>query len=178
MKRFASILVILAALTAALSSCSKYREYAPAEYPEPLLYIPAALDGVWNIDADNDRSDLDADGRKLLIHLGVAVSGLERKAFPVELAYSRSTVNRMIDDGTFPVGVLPLPDGVCSMPESVEIAADATSALFDLAVNVNYLKDPEFIGRKFAVAVKISSETVQTNPDLETLVILIDPSFL
>lgn len=182
MKRFFSILLIMAASAAVFSSCT-YREYAPAEYPNPVFYIPAAVEGlsssgVYVIDADTDRCDLDADGRKLLIHLAVAVSGLERKEFTASLGYARSTVNRMIDDGTFPVGVLPLPDAVCNIPETVTIAADATSGLFDLAVQVNYLKDPEFLGRKFAVAVKVTSDEMETNPDLDTVVILIDPSFL
>lgn len=182
MKRIASILAILLAAACTFSSCT-YREYAPSEYPAPLLYIPAAVDGlsadgIYVIDADTDRCDLDADGRKLLIHLGVAVSGIERREFKVTLDYARSTVNRMIDDGTFPVGVLPLPDSVCSIPEELTIASDTTSAIFDLSVQVNYLKDPEFLGRKFAVAVRVSSEDTETNPDLETVVILIDPAFL
>ena len=182
MKRILSIFAILVAAALSFSSCT-YREYAPAEYPAPVFYIPAAVEGlsvngIYEISEDSDRCDLDTDGRKLLIHLAVAVSGIERKEFTANLDYSRSTVNRLIDDGTFPVGVLPLPDAVCNIPETVTIAADATSAPFDLAIQVNYLKDPEFLGRKFAVALKVSSDVMETNPELETVVILLDPSFL
>lgn len=177
MKRIVSLLMLLVAGTLFVSSCD-YREYAPAEYPEPLLYFPAALDGVWTISSIDDHCSYSEEGDKILIHLAVAVSGLERKDFHAGIDYSRSTVNRMIDDGTFPVGVLPLPDGVCSVPEEVVIPAEGTSALFDLAVRVNYLKDPEFLGRKFAVALKVFSDETETNPALETLVILIDPAFL
>lgn len=170
------MLLVAGALT--FSSCD-YREYAPAEYPEPILYFPAALDGVWTVSSvDGRHCSLSEGGDKILIHLAVAVSGLNRKEFHAGIGYSRSTVNKMIDDGTFPVGVLPLPDGVCNVPEDVVIPADGTSALFDLAVRVNYLKDPEFLGRKFAVALRVSSDEAETNPALETLVVLIDPSFL
>lgn len=177
MKRLFSVISLVAALSLGISSCT-YREYAPAEYPAPLLYIPAALDGVWSIDQEGPRCSYSEDGRKLLIHLGVAVSGLERKEFPVTLAYAKSKVNMLIENGTFAVGTLPLPESVCNMPEELTIAADATAATFDLAVQLNYLKDPEFLGRKFAVGVKIDSEAAETNPDFSTVLILIDPSFI
>lgn len=167
----------MAALVLGMNSCT-YREYAPAEYPEPLLYIPAALDGVVTVDAESTFCSMSEDGRKILIHLGVSVSGLERKEFPVSLSYAKSKVNMMIEDGTFKTGTLPLPESVCNMPEDVTIAADATSAVFDLAVQVNYLKDPEYLGRQFAVGVKIDSEAAEVNPDLGTVIILIDPSFI
>ena len=177
MKRIFSILSLIAALSLSICSCT-YREFAPAEYPAPLIYIPAALDGVWIIDEDGSRCSFSEDGRKLLIHLGVAVSGLERKEFPVSLSYAKSKVNTLIDNGTFETGTLPLPEAVCNMPEELTIASDATSATFDLAVQVNYLKDPEFLGHKFAVGVKIDSDAVEVNPDFSTVLILIDSSFI
>lgn len=167
----------MVAFLAGICSCT-YREYAPAEYPAPLLYIPAALDGVWSIDQEGTRCSYSEDGRKLLIHLGVAVSGVERKVYPVTLSYAKSKVNMLIEDGTFQVGTLPLPESVCNMPEELTIPADATAATFDLAVQVNYLKDPEFLGRKFAVGVKIDSGDADVNPDFSTVLILIDPSFI
>ena len=177
MKRVICILSLLVALTAGFSSCT-YREYAPAEYPAPLLYIPASLDGVVEISGESALCNLSEDGRKLLVHLGVAVSGLDRKEFPVTLSYARSKVNMMIEDGTFAPGTLPLPEAVCNIPEDLVITADVTAAAFDLAIQTNYLKDPEYLGRKFAVSVKIDSEQAEVNPDFGTVILLIDPSFI
>lgn len=177
MKRVSIIASLFLTLAAAFSSCT-YREYAPAEYPAPSLYIPAALDGVREINEESTRCSLSEDGRKLIVHLGVAVSGLERKEFPLTLSYAKSKVNMLIEDGTFATGTLPLPEAVCNIPEELVIAADATAAPFDLTIQTNYLKDPEFLGHKFAVGIKIDSESAEVNPAYNTVILLIDPSFL
>lgn len=177
MKQIVSLSMLLVAGALLFSSCD-YREFAPAEYPDPILYFPAAIDGVWEISSIDKHCSYSEDGSKIQIHLAVAVSGVERKDFHAELGFAPSAVNKMIDDGSFPVGVLPLPEGVCSWPEDLLIPADGTSVLFDLEVRKSYLKDPEFLGRKFAAALKVYSGEAETNPAAETLVVLIDPAFL
>lgn len=183
-----------------MSSC-EYRQYAPADYPESKVYIPAASYGeyispagdpvanTWIINGKEEspvfvatggkkRYDIDAGSKKLLIHLGAVQSGITLKACTVQLSSAKSVVNRLIDDGTFETEILSLPESVYKFPEELEFVTGKESALFDLEVNLNYLKDPEYLGRKFALALKLSSETVATNPDYETLIVIIDPSFL
>ena len=173
---------------AAFTSCD-YREYAPADYPDSVIYLPAAINGIWTIDGsalpetfigEGNKSfyDLEPDGKKLHIHLAVVQSGIELGNYEVQLGSAKSTVNKMLDDGTLPIDVLPLPESVYKFPESVTLTSASDSAPFDVDVTTSYLKDPEYLGKRFALAVKISSEKVATNPAYETVVIVIDPKFL
>lgn len=198
MKRISLIFALAAA--AMMSSC-EYRQYAPADYPESKVYIPAASYGeyispagdpvanTWLINGKEEspvfvatggkkRYDLDLGSKKLIIHLGAVQSGITLKECTVQLSSAKSVVNRLIDDGTFETEILPLPESVYKFPEEVSFTAGKDAALFDLEVNVNYLKDPEYIGRKFAVAIKLTSDVVATNPEFETVIVIIDPSFL
>ncbi len=185
MKRLSVIIVSVIAAAAAFTSCD-YREYAPADYPDTVIYLPAAVNGVWTIDetpvpetfiGEGNKSfyDIDPDGKKLHIHLGVVQAGIVLGNYEVQLVSSKSTVNRMLDEGTLPNDILPLPESVYKFPEAVFLTSSSDHVSFDVDVTTSYLKDPEYLGKRFAIAIKISSEQVATNPAYETVVIVIDP---
>lgn len=182
--------ILLLSILSVAAACS-YREYAPSDYPSPQVYLPAALvsDAIWTIDgtplpinyAGKDNKsfyDISEDGRKLEVHLGVVASGIERGHYLVKLSYAHSRINYLREDGSLPIDVLPLPEGACSLPESVVIDAPDVAAPFDLKISLSYLKDPEFIGKRFAVGVRIACEDAEVTEELENVIILIDPAFL
>ncbi len=177
---------LILALT--FTSCS-YDEYADAEYPETKIYQPMALETIWNIDkptvenpsmvtpGETKRYELDKANNKFIVLLGVVQAGIELKSFTVDISVDHSIVNTMIMDGRLPVGTLPLPESAYSLPSSVDMVSNAASAPFRMEINLNALTGTN-AGKKFAVAVKISSSSVAVNGDLDTAVICIDTSFI
>ena len=112
------------------------------------------------------------------MHLGVVASGIERGHYRVRIYYAHSRINYLLEDGTLPLEVLPLPEGACSIPEAVEIDAPDVAAPFDLKISLSYLTDPEFLGKKFVTGITIDSDDAEVTEGLENIIILIDPSFL
>lgn len=188
MKKIFTISTLLAAVALLLSSCT-YRQYAPAEYPESVAYFPAALDGIWVIDSAEKlpvyvggkpagHCEVDPDGSRLHIHLGVVQSGITLKDATLQIFSSPNTVNKMIASEELGIDVLPLPGGVFSFPDELQLSSASASVLFDVDVKTSYLKDPSYLGRKFAFALKLESDQITINSKMETLVVLIDPKFL
>lgn len=176
-------------LATTLASCG-YDEYADADYPETTIYQPMALESIWNIDTPNPdgseyvtpggskRYEIDKANNKFIVLLGVVQSGIEFKSSTVDISIDHSIVNTMIMDGRLPVGTLPLPASAYSLPSSVELASDAAFSPFRMEIDLNTLLDGDNIGKKFAIAVKISSMSVAVNDDLDTAVICIDTNLI
>lgn len=190
MKRFIlSLLIGSWTLMTTFTSCG-YDEYADAEYPETTIYQPMAHEPVWNIDTPNPtdpsyvtpggskRYEIDKANNKFIVLLGVVQSGIEFKSFTVDISLDHSIVNTMIMDGRLPIGTLPLPASAYSLPSSVHMVSDAAFTPFRMEVDLNTLLDAANRGKKFAVAVKISSMSVAVNDDLDTAVICIDTNLI
>lgn len=170
------------------TSCS-YDEYADAEYPETKIYQPMALEPIWNINkptvtnpsvitpGEPKRYELDKANNQFIVLLGVVQAGIELKSFVVDISVDHSIVNKMIMDGRLPVGTLPLPTSAYSLPSSVNMVSNSASAPFQMAIDLNALTGVN-AGKKFAVAVKISSSSVAVNDGLDTAVICIDTNFI
>ena len=176
-----TILSFFAAASAlAFQSCS-YREYAPADYPAPVIYLAATTvseEGIITLDSSSDVYFLNEAKTEFGVHMAVMQSGVRLGSYRVELNYANSKVNMLIDDGTFAVGTLPLPRAAASFPEYVDLTPSDDTGAFDLKFNTSYLKDPEFLGKKFAMALTISCEDGTVNPDLDSIIFLIDPSLI
>lgn len=175
-------------LATTFASCG-YDEYADADYPETIIYQPMALETIWNINTPNPdgseyvtpggskRYEIDKANNKFIVLLGVVQSGIEFKASTVDISIDHSIVNTMIMDGRLPIGTLPLPASAYTIPSSVNMASNAASTPFQMVIDLNVLTGVN-AGKKFAVAVKISSSSVATNDDLDTAVICIDTNFI
>ena len=176
-------------LASVFISCD-YREYADADYPENQIYQSTAVDGVWMIDAKNNENPsmitpgyapkyvLDKENKKFSVLLGVVQSGIhKRKSFNVDLATDNAIIADMIDDETLPAETLLLPESTYSLPSTVAFPGNAVSAPFQLDINLDALTGAN-IGKKYAVAVKISSISIKVSEGLGTTVVLIDTAFL
>lgn len=176
-------------LATTFTSCG-YDEYADADYPETTIYQPMALESIWNIDTPNPdgseyvtpggskRYEIDKANNKFIVLLGVVQSGIEFKSSTVDISIDHSIVNTMIMDRRLPVGTLPLPASAYSLPSSIELASDAAFSPFRMEIDLNTLLDDNNKGKKFAVAVKISSLSVAVNDGLDTAVICIDTNLI
>lgn len=174
-------------LLLAYTSCS-YEDYADADYPATKVYQPMALEKIWNINEETvenptvtpgepKRYILDKANNKFIVLLGVVQGGIELKSGTVDTYIDHSTVNTMIVNGTLPIGTLPLPESSYSLPASVKIEANATYVTYQMEIDLNALIGAN-AGKRFAVAVKISSSTFSVNKELDTAVICIDTTFI
>ena len=96
----------------------------------------------------------------------------------MDISIDHSIVNTMIMDGRLPIGTLPLPESAYSLPPSVELVSDTAFSPFRMEIDLNILRDAGNRGKKFAVAVKISSMFVAVNDGLDTAVISIDTNLI
>lgn len=175
-------------LLSTFTSCS-YDEYASADYPETQVYQPMAFETIWNINqptvenpsmvtpGEPKRYELDKKNNKFIVLLGVVQGGIELKSGVVDIFIDHSIVNTMIANRTLPVGTLPLPESAYSVPASVNLVASSASAPYRMEIDLNVLTGAN-AGKKFAVAVRISSSSLAVNRALATSVICIDTTFI
>src|SRR5690606_1896659 len=134
--------------------------------PGQVIYMPTAADGiyyantvpnVYNVPTGGapSRFYIDEGMGRLVIPLGVYRGGLSYDGtLPVDINISSTVVNDLIDEGTL-TGVEVLPSERYSVPPSVEIMNGEESAVFNLNIDLIFLKAN--LDKKFAIAVEISS---------------------
>lgn len=161
-----------------LSSC-QYEELAEADYPKPVLYLPAARNGVFAIASlptpGAYRFTVNVDAKTVIVPLSVHRGGVSAAGeVPVTITANPDTVNQLINLNTVLANTVALPADKFSLPPSVTIAAGENTALFDLRIDLAYLlANP---AKKLAVGVSIASSQTNVNPLLKTTIISIDPA--
>lgn len=162
-----------------LSAC-KYEELAKADYPQQVIYMPTARNGLFSISSISTsgtyRFTVDQAAKKVIIPLGVYRGGVSVDGdIPVNIVASADTVSKLISSSAL-VGTTVLPADKLVLPSSVTIDAGKNSAPFNLSIDLAYLlANP---GQKLAIAVGIDSPQFTINPLLKTTVISFDPSIL
>jgi hypothetical protein len=189
-KRKIKLLVALLGAVILFGSC-KYQEVADAEWPDQLIYMPAALYNNYMIDAVPvaigstptagypTRFLTDTVARKFNVLLGAYRSGVDNKgSFIVNIAVNTDTISKLLAiPGKLPVGTVLLPADKYAVPSTAQMVDGTDIAKFDLAVNLDYLLagNPT---QKYAIAVGISSKDRKTNPALSTTIIVIDTKIM
>ena len=162
-----------------LGSCG-YEELAKAEYPQQIIYMPTARNGVFTIAGISTtgayRFTVDLTGRKLLIPLSVYRGGVSVDGdVAVTVVANADTITKSISSSAL-VGTMALPADKFVLPPSVTIEAGKNSAPFALSIDLDYLRS--ISGPKLAVGVSIASAQTLVNPLLNTTIISIDPAIL
>ncbi len=162
-----------------LNSCG-YEELAKADYPQQVLYMPTAKNGLFSIasipTSEAYRFTIDQAANKVIIPLGVYRGGLSVDGdVPVKIVTNADTISKLISSSAL-IGTAVLPADKFALPESVTIEAGKNSALFDLTIDLNYLlANP---GQPLAIGVGIDSPQFTVNPLLKTTLLSFDPSLL
>ncbi len=170
----------LLAFALLIGSC-KYENIAEAVYPESLVYLPAAVTGVYNIDkvvtVGATRYAVDASTKKFNIPLGAAQSGITTSGnFTVNLATNADTINKIISANLL-TGTELLPTANYTLPATATAESGKEVALFNLAVDLDFLRNNAT--KKFAVGVSItSSDKASVSAGLKTAIIVIDAKIL
>ncbi|CCH00411.1 immune inhibitor A [Fibrella aestuarina BUZ 2] len=163
-----------------LGSCT-YEEIAKADYPQQILYMPAAKNGVFAIasiaTSGAYRFTVDGANKKIVIPLSVYRGGVSNEGdVAVTVAANADTVSRLISASAL-VGTTLLPADKVVLPTTVTIGSGSYVIPFDLKIDLDYLRTAP-VGQKLAMAVTIASPQAPVNPTLKTTVISFDPAIL
>ena len=168
-------------LILSLFTCAYDTDYRSADYPEQVIYLPAA--GQFNIDdiarkigdlpfpGYPYRYVVDVSKNEFRIPLSVYRAGVNNKgAFKVDIKVNPDIVYAINEEREDPFTLLPTDK--FSIVNSVEMKDGEEIATFDLIVNLSFLEEnvPDGI---FAVGIEISSAQRETNPDLSAVAVVI-----
>lgn len=180
-----SILFLLASFTV---SC-KYQEIVDIDYPEGVLYLPAAIKGVYTIDAltqkmlanptpgSPSRYQINRETNRFEIPLGVFRSGMNPGGkISVNIATNQDTVSALIASGTLEDTEILPGDKYTISHRSLEMLSGQQNADFIVSVDFGFIKQQA--PQKYAFAISISSTEQQSNPKFNTVVVLIDTKIL
>jgi len=168
----------------ALTSC-QYQEIANADYPAGLIYLPAALQGIYSIDnlptatladptpGNTYRFTVNTAKNEFNVPLAVYRSGIdESKKLLVNIAVNTDTINTLIATDTLNMkNTELLPSGKYTLPSSVNVKKDSTLGYFNLLVDLDFLKANA--QKKYALGITISSNDSKSNHLYNTVVVLI-----
>lgn len=189
-KRKYHTLIAISAIVLLFFSC-EYQEFADADYPDQLIYMPAALYNNFMIDAVSqkvgesptpgypERYKVDLQNNKFNVLLGAYRSGIYADgSFKIDVNANTDTISNLLEiDGALPVGTLLLPSDKYSLVSSVEMKNLERLAKFDLEVDLEFLLN-NYPNGKFAIGIEISSAEREVNPDLATTIIVIDTKIM
>ena len=176
-----------------LFACEYNTDYRDADFPEQVIYMPAAyFDGQFVIDDINrEIGDLpfpgnpyryvaDIEKREFRVPLSVYRAGVNNKgAFTVDIKVNPAIVeaiNEKLDEEAKPLMLL-IPSDKYTITNSVEVKDGEGFASFDLTLNLDYLID-NAPGSIVALGIEISSAQREVNPELSKVAVIIDTKFV
>jgi PKD repeat protein len=175
-------------LTLFVTSC-KYENIVDVNYPDGLLYLPAAVNGVYTIEKLTQKNlatptpgslyqyQVNKEANRFEVPLGVFRSGVNPGGkINVDVEVNPSAVSELIANHTLTnTEILPADKYVISHPV-LSMAAGADHAVFNISVDLAFLRQQ--VPQKYAFGVSISSTDQNVNPKLSTIVVLIDTKIL
>lgn len=176
------LLLLIVILALIVNACEEGTPVRDAEYPDQLIYMPAAVGGRFLIDdiarrigdppvsGNPYRYVVDLTSREFIVPLGVYRSGVDNTGgFTVNIAANNDTINEIIAAGDTIITAL-LPPSQYTMVNSVNMPDGEELAKFDLVIDLDFLRN-NFPDEVFALGVTISSPDRDTNPDLSTVIV-------
>ena len=173
----------------ALTSC-EYKEIADADFPEGVIYLPVSLsdEGMYVINTlpanpmateQEEPYQFRLNANEFIIPLSAYRSGLNKGAsFTIDIKTDKDMVNALIASEELIGDVELLPEGKYTLDSSVKMESGKDYAPFTLKVNLDYLISGAASKKIYALAVNISSNACESNPELSKVVILISSEIL
>jgi hypothetical protein len=169
-------------------SCKNKELIRDADYPEQLIYMPAANYNNFTIDnvpkaigysptpGYPEQFTVDTIARKFKVLLGVYRSGIDNVGdVPVNIAVNTDTITKLLAiSGKLPAGTILLPSDKYSIPTSAVVADGTFLTKFELSIDLDYLRANYSPAKIFAIAVGVSSTARKTNPALATTIIVLN----
>lgn len=181
-----SLILILAVF---MESCWKDTSYRDADYPDQLIYMPAAYNnnqfiietvnsirGSLPFDGNPYRYVIDAAKNEFRVPLSVYRSGINNKgAFTVDIKVNTDVIATLNENREVPYTIIP--SDKYSVVSTVEMKNGEELAPFDLVIDLNLLRDnaPDAI---FALGIEISSKQRERNEKLYVTAVIIHTKIL
>lgn len=178
------VLILIMGIILLMASC-EYQEYADAEYPDQIIYMPSANYNIYEItkagnpfgesptEGDKYRYLIDSDNGKFIIPLGVYRAGINNNGdLIINIEVNNDTITKLISEGQLDPTTIILPSDQYTLDSSVTMPDGEESVMFNLSIDLNFLQTNAPI--KYSIGVGISSEDRETNPELNITLILID----
>ena len=170
------------------TSC-EYETMVDIPYPDEKVYLPAAVDGVYNIDeglstgwinntpGQPSRFSVNKESKEFNVQLGVYRSGTGNGGTATAtIVADTDTVTALISNGTLEeIKLLPADKYRISQPDVV-IKSGENTGLFTLVVDLEFLKNNA--PQKYAIGVRISTADREVNSLYGTAILLIDTKIL
>ena len=183
-------ITILAVVASVFTSC-EYQEVADyGDLPEQVVYMPAAYYNPFMINVVPERRGAsptpgfpvrfttDTPGNKFNVLLSVYRAGaLNEGSFKVNISVKNDTIATLITEGKLAADTEILPVGRYTLVNNVEVKDGATLGIFDLAVDLNFLREG-YPNKKYALGVKISTDARKVNTALATTIVVIDTKIM
>ena len=184
----ANLLLLLIVIVFTFSACEFDTSLRDADYPDQMIYLPAAVGGNFEIDdiarrigdvpipGNPYRYVVDLENRQFVVPLGVYRAGVDNIGdFSVDIAANNDTINDLIAEGDTLISLLPSSE--YNMVNSVDMAHGEELAKFDLLIDLDFLLD-KYPTDIYALGVSISSTDRETNPELSTAIIMIHTAIM
>lgn len=184
--------LIIAIITGIMLTTScEYKRIADTDWPDQLIYMPAATYNPYTIDAVPaamgysptpgypTRFLVDTVAREFNVLLAAYRSGPTNEGtFTINIAVNTDTINDLLAvPGALPAGTVLLPADEYSIPSSVVMEDGKDIAKFELAVDLDFLLT-NYPAGIYAIAVGISSADRETNPKFATTIIIINTKIM
>lgn len=187
MKKY--IILLFSVLTIIGSTSCQYEEVASSIYPEGLIYLPSAINGVYAIDqlTTEDmynptpgsvfRYQANKEANRFEVPLSIYRSGLNPgNAVSVEVLINTDTITKLIQDNILAdTEILPV-EKYSIDRTTLFLKKGETLSDFSVAVDFGYIKSRA--PQKFAFGLTVSCSEQEVNPQLNTVIVLIDTKIL
>ena len=167
-----------------VASC-RYQEIVDADFPDGVIYLPAAKDGYYEINSrptgtTTYRFQINAAANAFIVPLSVYRSGLDvSSSFAVDIEADSDTIAALSAEGAFETdAVIVLPTEKYELTSPVRMNGGERTAPFSLKVDLDFLLSDEAKDKIYALGVHISSAGCASNEALNTAIILIHPQIL
>ena len=184
----ANPLLLLFVVVLTFGACEFNTPVRDADYPDQLIYLPAAVGGNFEISdiarrigdppvpGNPYRYVVDIENRQFLVPLGVYRSGIDNiGAFSIDIEANNDTINDIIAAGDTIIKLLPSSE--YTMVNSVDMPDGEELAKFNLVVDLDFLRD-NYPTDVYALGVSISSPERETNPELSTAIIVLHTAIM
>ena len=178
-----NFLLMLIAMVLTFSACEPEIPIRDAEYPDQVIYLPAAVNGRFVINdiarrigdppfpGNPSRYVVDLANRTFIVPLGVYRAGINNDGgFTVNIAVNNDTISDIIAAGDTVITLLP--SSQYTLVSSVIMPDGEELAKFDLIIDLDFLRN-NYPDAVYALGVSISSPDRETNPDLSTAIVVI-----
>jgi len=174
----------LAFLLLIITASCEYVEYANAEYPDQIIYMPAAnynpyeieelnTKGVTPTEGNTYRYIIDNENNKFIIPLSIYRAGIDKTGeFEINIEAKSDSVQSLINSNKIDSTIIILPSDRYSLESSIIMNGGENLATFNFEVDLDFLQKnaPD---NTYAIEVVITCDERIVNTDLNTTIIII-----